>query len=70
MITANGSFTVNGKTACVNGDMHSCPMRGHGVTPIKSSSTLRTSDKSVTLTGDTAGCGAVLITGSDNTTQE
>lgn len=68
MISANAKFTVNGKIACVNGDSHSCPIPFHGVTSVSSNNTLKSGSKSVIRVGDSAGCGAVLNSGSPNTT--
>lgn len=69
MITANGLFKVNGKMQCVNGDLHSCPVRGHGVTPVSSSYSATSNGKSITLIGDKAGCGATIVSGSSDTWQ-
>lgn len=70
MVSAGGHFTVNGKLACVNGDLHICPIKGHGTTSVSSSYSLSSSGKSVTLTGDKAGCGATLVQGSPDVTVE
>lgn len=67
MVTASGRFTVNGKQVCVDGDMHQCPIRGHGTTPVSSSSMTKSGGKSVVRVGDKAGCGAVINKGSDDT---
>ena len=67
MISASGRFTVNGKPVCVDGDIHECPIRGHGNTPVSSSSKTTTGGKSVVRVGDKAGCGATLVTGSGDT---
>lgn len=67
MVSATGRFTVNGKQVCVNGDMHQCPIPGHGTTPVSSSSKTKTNGKSVVRTGDKAGCGATLVQGSGDT---
>lgn len=69
MITATGLFIVNGKTQCVDGDIHDCPIRGHGKTPISSSNSATSNGKSISLVGDKAGCGATITTGSPNTWQ-
>ncbi len=66
MVSASGHFTVNGKQVCVSGDMHQCPIHGHGTTPVTSTSKTKSNGKSVVRVGDVAGCGAVLIQGSGN----
>lgn len=67
MVSASGSFKVNGKMVCVNGDMHSCPIPYHGTTPVSSFTSLISNGKPVTRTGDAAGCGAIITTGSPDT---
>ena len=68
MITAGGSFRVDGITVCVDQDMHQCPIKGHGVTPVTSTTAItKTNGKGILRVGDRAGCGAVIIKGSDKT---
>jgi len=64
VITASGKFNVNGILAATNGDLHSCPIPGHGITALLSSSQNKTSGKSMAKVGDKAGCGAIITTGS------
>jgi uncharacterized Zn-binding protein involved in type VI secretion len=66
IITATSRFNVNGIVAAVNGDLHSCPIPGHGITPLSSSLTLKSNGQPVIQIGDLAGCGAAIITGSPN----
>lgn len=66
MITANGRFKVNGIQACVNGDLHSCPIPGHGTTAIVSVSPTKSNGQCVSKIGDQVGCGAVIVSGSQN----
>ena len=48
-------------------DLHVCPIPGHGVTPIVSGSLDTTTDgRPNARLGDIAGCGAVIVTGSLN----
>lgn len=61
MIQAQGGFTVDGVAGCVDGDIHQCPIKGHGNTPVASSSEHRGGDKAIIRTGDKAGCGASVI---------
>jgi uncharacterized Zn-binding protein involved in type VI secretion len=51
------------KPAATLGDMHSCPIKGHGTTPIVSGSGQTLNGKPIALTGDTTGCGATIIQG-------
>jgi uncharacterized Zn-binding protein involved in type VI secretion len=59
---------VNGRPVARMGDLHVCPIPGHGVTPIITGSldTL-TEGKPNARMGDITGCGAVIVTGSFNT---
>lgn len=61
IISATGGFTVDGVEGAVAGDMHQCPIKGHGTTPISSSSTATGNGRGVVRSGDVAGCGAVII---------
>lgn len=62
VITASGFVTINGKRVTVTGDLHSCPIHGHGITGITaSSSLLKVNGISVVRQGDFAGCGAAII---------
>jgi len=46
------------------GDMHLCPLPGHGASPIKSaSSTTQINSRGAARVGDVCGCGAVITTG-------
>lgn len=59
---------VNGRPVARMGDLHLCPIPGHGITPIVTGSldTL-TEGKPNARMGDITGCGAVIVTGSFNT---
>lgn len=67
MIQASGGFTVDDIDGCVSGDIHQCPIRGHGNTPVSSSSPHTANGKAILRTGDKAACGAT-ITGSGSAT--
>ncbi len=67
MIQANGGFTVDGTAGCVSGDMHQCPIKGHGVTPVTGNSIDTGNGKPILKTGDKAGCGAA-VTGTGSAT--
>ena len=60
------NLNVNGKAVAVNGDLHSCPISGHGMTPITSTATTKSNGQSVVTVGCVAGCGAVINSGSPN----
>ena len=62
MVTATGAtFQTTGGSACVDGDMHSCPIYGHGTTPVAANSTTAIcGSKKVVLNGSVAGCGAII----------
>lgn len=66
IITATGGFTVNGIRAAVAGDLHLCPISGHGTKALISSSTNTSLGKSILKVGDRALCGAVITTGPVN----
>lgn len=69
IISASGGFTVDGVAGAVSGDQHQCPIQGHGVTTISSTSSAVASGKSIVRSGDKAGCGASIIgTGSTTST--
>ena len=62
MISANGAkFQTPQGNVCVDGDLHSCPIVGHGITPVTGNSTKATcGGKTVILNGAVAGCGAII----------
>ena len=66
MISASGvnMLTPQG-VVCLQGDMHSCPIPGHGVTAISGGCTVKTivNGRPVAIEGSIAGCGAVLVGG-------
>lgn len=66
MTRASSLFTVNDLTVCIDGDIHSCPIRGHGDTPVTGTAQINSNGKKVIKTGDVAGCGAVIVGGSSN----
>jgi uncharacterized Zn-binding protein involved in type VI secretion len=61
MIQANGGFKVDDVNGCVDGDIHQCPIQGHGNTPVSSSSPHKADGKAILRSGDKAGCGATII---------
>jgi len=69
MITADAHYKADGIQACVNGDLHSCPIPGHGVTSVSASTSITSSNgKKILRVGDVAGCGAVISSGSPEVT--
>ena len=72
IITASGGFTCEGAVVAVVTDLHSCPIPGHGVTPIVSGSPQWVGKGNAVARGDggggsAAGCGAILVGGATKT---
>jgi len=68
IITAAIKTVVNGIPVARMGDLSSCPIPFHGVTPIVTGSlTTVTEGLPNARVGDMTGCGAVIIAGSLNT---
>jgi uncharacterized Zn-binding protein involved in type VI secretion len=58
-------FIDGGKAVARSGDMHQCPITGHGTTALSGSSSIQADGGRVVVRiGDTAGCGAVINSGS------
>lgn len=67
IITGAVRTMVNAIPAARKGDLHSCPLKGHGVTPIVTGSERTMIEgQPAARVGDTVGCGAVLTSGSPN----
>jgi len=65
IISGAARTLVNGKPAARKGDQHSCPLKGHGVTPITTgSSKTMIEGQPAARVGDSVGCGAVITSGS------
>ncbi len=65
IITGAISTMVNGRPAARMGDLHVCPIPGHGVTPIVPGSLDTTTEGMPDARiGDITACGAVIVTGS------
>ena len=64
IVSASANLTADGIAVARAGDLHSCPLSGHGITALSSSSTKTNGAKSLVRVGDTAGCGAVISSGS------
>lgn len=64
VISSASKWRAEGALIARKGDMHSCPIPGHGVTPIVSGSgKYQCEGQPIARDGDTCGCGAVLISG-------
>ena len=70
VIISSASLTkVNGILAARVGDLHSCPIPGHGITAITTGSNKFTCEgKIVAVIGSVCGCGATINTGSGDST--
>ncbi len=67
MVTASGDTNANGWPLCRSGDLHQCPIPGHGTTPVNASQgTARCNGAGILQLGDTAGCGASIVSCSPN----
>ena len=68
IITGAARTYVDGIPAARKGDMHSCPVEGHGVTAIVTGSVRTTIEgQPAARIGDRTGCGAIIISGSPDT---
>lgn len=71
IITATGGATADGIQVAVEGDEHQCPISGHGTTQLTSIvSDVDASGKRIITVGATAGCGAVINSGSPDVTAQ
>lgn len=69
IITSASKTFVNGIPVARKGDLHSCPIKGHGVTPITGGSdSVFVEGSAAARVGDSIGCGAVITSGSPNAT--
>lgn len=68
IVTGAARTLVNGKKAARLGDLHVCPIPGHGVRPIVTGSpdTFIEGQKAARV-GDRIACGAVIVDGSPDT---
>lgn len=65
MIGASTDVKADGIGISRAGDIHQCPIPGHGSTPMSSTSTRKVNGRSVVRAGiDAAGCGARIVSGS------
>lgn len=65
IITCATTVFVDGIPVARLLDLHACPMKGHGITPIVSGSTTVSAEGlPVALIGSVCGCGAQIVSGS------
>jgi uncharacterized Zn-binding protein involved in type VI secretion len=68
LITASADLTADGIAVARLGDLHTCPITGHGTTAMVTASVTFFDDaKGIVRVGDLAGCGAAIATGSPTT---
>ena len=65
IITCAAVTKTEGVLTARVGDFHSCPIPGHGITPIvNGSGNFKTEGKVTAVAGSIAGCGAIITPGS------
>ncbi|MHB1001986.1 MAG: PAAR domain-containing protein [Armatimonadota bacterium] len=68
IISGASRTLINGIPAARKGDLHSCPIEGHGVTQIVTGSdSVDIEGSPAARVGDSTGCGAVINSGSPDT---
>jgi uncharacterized Zn-binding protein involved in type VI secretion len=68
IISSGSKYRCDGILVARVGDLHSCPIPGHGITAINTGSgKVRSEGKSVAAITSVTGCGANIITGSPTT---
>ena len=67
IISGSSEVFAQGLGVARKGDLHSCPIPGHGITPlISASQDVAAQGLGVVRIGDEAGCGAIIISGSSS----
>lgn len=61
IISTPSTVRTGGGMLAVEGAMHACPIRGHGVTPVFGEGTAANHGKRLVRTGCHTGCGATII---------
>ena len=65
IITGSPDTRVNGRPAARLGDLHVCPLPGHGTAAILTGSgTVKINRRPAARVGDRTACGAMIVTGS------
>lgn len=67
MVSASATIIINGLPVCIDKDIHSCPILGHGDTEVTGTAGPENNGIPYIRTGDKAGCGAVITAGSPDT---
>jgi len=69
IISACSRTFADGKLIARKGDLHACPIPGHGITPLISNTSPNTyvEGKQMAKVGTVAGCGAVISNGAPRT---
>lgn len=70
IISGSANVHTNGLLTARTGDLHACPIHGHGITPLISTSHVLVNGLPVVRIGDKAGCGAVIILGAPDVIAE
>lgn len=71
IVSASDDTFANGRGIARAGDLHDCPINGHGTTEISAITTKTyVNGRLVVTVGAIAGCGAVISTGSLNVDAE
>jgi uncharacterized Zn-binding protein involved in type VI secretion len=67
IISASSNVAANGIAVAREGDLHACPISGHGVTALTAvTTTQRVNGQLIVTVGAVAGCGAVIVAGSSD----
>jgi len=61
------TVTADGIPVARTGDLHTCPIHGHGVTALSGTAIAKADGLAIVRVGDLAGCGAVITAGSPKT---
>ena len=70
IISASSNVNANGKGVARQGDMHTCPIKDHGTTPLTAITTKTKNGQLLITVGAKAGCGATIVSGSPNVNAE
>ena len=69
VITGQSTYLIDDQPAACQGDLHECPIKGHGVTPIlEGAANFLIDGRPAAYVGCRTGCGATLIQGAPNFT--
>lgn len=65
IIEGSDDTYCEGSEVARDGDLHACPITGHGTTPITGTGEAKVNGKNIVVDGDVAGCGAEIQAGSE-----